>query len=94
MLMMPGDDVLIMPAGRRLEVFNFVGGTGHDVIADFSQAQGDLIRLSAADAVDFAALLSKISMQGADAVITLGSETIVLSGVAANSLTASDFLFA
>jgi hypothetical protein len=74
-------------------MFNFVGGAGRDVITDFSHAQGDVIRLAAADAANFAALLSKMSLQGADTVITLGAETIVLSNVALGSLTASDFLF-
>ena len=86
-----GSDILTGGAGA--DIFNFSGGAGHDVITDFSRVQGDLIRLSAADAIDFAALVNKISAQGADTVITLGAEVIVMTGVASGSLTASDFLF-
>ena len=86
-----GDDVLIGGAGRDL--FNFVDGAGRDVIADFSHAEGDQIRLSVTQAADFQALSDKMAMVGADTTITLDGLTIVLAGIPSNSLTADDFLF-
>jgi len=87
-----GDDVLIGGAGA--DVFNFVGGQGRDVVSDFDVAGGDRLRISIADAPDFAALLQGATMIGADTVITLGEQTIVLVDVQIGSLTASDFVFA
>jgi hypothetical protein len=63
------------------------------VIADFSRADGDHIRISPTDAADFAALSAHIAGQGADTVITLGAQTIVLVGVSSGSLVAADFVF-
>ena len=45
------------------------------------------------DAANFQALASKISMVGADTVISLSGQTIVLVGVSSSSLTAQDFAF-
>ncbi len=86
-----GDDVLT--GGGGADIFNFVLGQGRDVVTDFSHAQGDHIQLSVSQAADFQALAGKMSMVGADTVIALGAETIVLAGVQMASLTASDFLF-
>ena len=85
-----GDDVLTGGAGA--DVFNFRGGQGRDIITDFGA--GDRIWLSASDAQNFQALAAKITMVGADAVITLANQSIVLAGVSASSLTANDFVFA
>ena len=86
-----GDDVLTGGAGA--DVFSFRGGAGRDVITDFSRAEGDHIWLAATDAANFQALSSKMAMVGADTVITLGAQTIVLAGVNMGSLAAQDFLF-
>lgn len=86
-----GDDVLI--GGADADIFSFVNGAGRDVIADFSHAQGDHIRLSVAQAADFQALFGKMAMVGADTVISLDGLTIVLAGVPMSSLNSGDFLF-
>ena len=63
-------------------------------IWQFIFALGDRIWLSTGDAANFQALASKISMVGADTVISLSGQTIVLMGVSSSSLTAQDFAFA
>ena len=80
--------------GTGADLFNFAGGDGHDVVTDFSRAEGDHIRISPSDAADFTALSSHITSQGADTLITLGAQTVLLVGVSAGSLTAADFVFA
>ncbi|WP_293406682.1 Ig-like domain-containing protein [Phenylobacterium sp.] len=86
-----GDDVLTGGAGADL--FFFQAGGGRDVVTDFSRAEGDLIVLSTTQAANFQALGSKMAMVGADTVISLGAQTIVLAGVSMSSLTAQDFVF-
>lgn len=63
------------------------------MVSDFSHTEGDHIRISTANAADFTALLAHITTQGADTVITLGAQTIVLVGISAGSLVAADFVF-
>ncbi|KRB42459.1 Ig-like domain-containing protein [Phenylobacterium sp. Root700] len=86
-----GDDTLTGGAGA--DIFSFIGGAGRDVITDFSHAEADRILLSTTQAADFQGLSGKMVMVGADTVITLGGQTIVLAGISMSSLTAGDFLF-
>lgn len=84
-----GDDRLSGGAGA--DIFNFRGGQGRDTVTDFGA--GDHIWLSTTDAASFQALGAKMAMVGADTVISLSSQTIVLQGVQMSSLTAGDFVF-
>lgn len=86
--------MLTLPAtgGTGADLFNFSGGGGHDVVTDFSRAEGDHIRISPSDAANFSALSGHITSQGADTLITLGAQTVLLVGVSAGSLTAAAFV--
>lgn len=86
-----GDDSLA--GGGGADLFNFSGGAGRNVVSDFSHAEGDHIRISTTDAADFTALSAHMTTQGADTVIALGPQTIVLVGISAGSLVAADFVF-
>ena len=78
-----GDDTLT--GGRGADTFVFVVGDGTDTVTDFQA--GDRIRLDGVTG-GFAAL--RIEQDGADAVIRYGdgTDTITLSGVSADSLSA------
>lgn len=57
------------------------------------RAQGDHIMVSVKQAATFQDLASNMAMVGADTVITLEGQTIVLSGVSMPRLTVADFIF-
>ncbi len=90
-----GNDNLTGALGA--DIFKFSAASGQDVISDFSKAQGDKISIAlnvnGSGIVDAASALARVS--GAlNAVIDLGGgNTITLTGVAANSFTAADFVF-
>ena len=85
-----GDNKLTGMAGA--DVFIYSGG--HDIVADFSQAQGDLIALGGSGVTDWSQLQPLINANGGNAQIVFGSgDTITLNGVNSASLTAADFVF-
>ncbi len=88
-----GDDTLI--GGSGADVFVFSGG--QDVIEDFNSAEGDIIRLGWLDGrseTQFAKLQGLMTESGGDTIIDFGNGTkLILEGVVADSLQASDFLF-
>ena len=84
-----GNDVLTGGAGADLFIMD--AGTGNTVVTDFSAAQGDQIDLSAYGFHTLAGILAVASQSGADTVITLGSGSVTLKGVAESSLAAADF---
>jgi hypothetical protein len=63
---------------------------GNDTVGDFSQAQGDLLDVTAFH-TSFGALA--IAASGSDTVITIAGQTITLSGITPAALVAQDFLF-
>ena len=91
-----GDDLLT--GGTIGDVFIFADGFGNDIITDFQlTATDERIDLSAvADITDFTDLitnhLSSEPITG-DAVITVGMNTITLTGIDPNNLLNDDFIF-
>lgn len=81
-----GNDVLT--GGSGSDVFAFTTGFGTDTITDFTRKQ-DKIELTGV--AGFSALT--ILQEGDDAVIRIGADRMSLTGVACDSLTASDFVF-
>ena len=88
-----GDDVLV-DAGAGQSIFSFSAGGGKDVIYGFkvSGTAADKIVLTDPTLSSFAQVQSHLTQKGADTLLTLSnSAAILLKGVAATSLTASDF---
>ena len=92
-----GDDVMFGDAGSDTFQFTPVGNFGDDIVTDFvttaaNAVTHDLIDMRGHGFADFAALNSNLSYSGAGATITIGADTIFLSGVT-SGLQASDFIF-
>ena len=95
-----GDDILSGGAGADLFDFDaapahFLAAvdSGFDRITDFVRAEGDLIDLrSHQEATDFAALRSDARQVGADTLIRLGEDAIVIEDMAVVDLSAAMFL--
>ena len=89
-----GNDTLLGGAGNDTFIYD-ARQFGSDTILDF--APGDKIDLSALGVADLATLQPFLSQMGGDTVISLGyaggNEQIMLKGITATSLTASNFLF-
>jgi Ca2+-binding RTX toxin-like protein len=86
-----GNDVMNGGAGN--DTFVFAAGFGADTIAgfDFNPAGGqDLLDVSALG-ITFANVT--VQPQGGDTLITIGADTIVLTGVAAANINQTDFIF-
>lgn len=84
-----GNDVLT--GGTGSDTFRFGPGWGQDTITDFTRKQ-DKIAIVGVNGLDAFAKLT-ITQSGADALVAYGADQIVLTGVQASSLAASDFLF-
>ena len=91
-----GADNDLLAGGADGDTFVFSGAYGVDVISDFSVAALDeFIDLAGvASITDFTDLLNNhLSEVAGSAVITVGLNTLTLTGVAAASLSVGDFLF-
>ena len=91
-----GNDLLV--GGNGNDIFAFAGGFGSDTVRDFdaSPAGGqDLLDLSVLGitAGDFAAQVS-VTQAGAGALVTVDDGSVLLAGVSAGSISASDFILA
>jgi Ca2+-binding RTX toxin-like protein len=83
-----GNDQLTGSAGADTFVFN-QAGFGTDTILDLSDAQGDKLDVRALN-VGYDDLV--FSQSGTNAVITIGSDSIILLGIQAIDLDAGHFL--
>ena len=88
-----GSDVLV-DAGGGQSVFTFDPGFGQDVLYGFKPTgtNADKIVLTDPTITSFSQVEANMTQQGSDTLLTLsGGSTILLKGVTASSLTASDF---
>lgn len=89
-----GDDR--MTGGAGADVFVFSNNFGRDRITDFQRGV-DLLDLTGltgtSDITSFAQIAARMSVQGADLVLTLRGGVITLEGLADQGLAASDVLF-
>ena len=80
-------------AGSAADTFIFPANLGNETVNNFDAAH-DVIELPAAVAANFAAIQADMHAAGADTVITLDAhDSITLSNVAAQHLTAQNFHF-
>ena len=85
-----GQDVLSGGAGA--DTFIVKKGEGNDVILDFSQADGDKIKLTGAGLDTFAKIKAAMTQVGADTKIDMGGgDALLVRNVKASVLTAADF---
>ena len=101
-----GDDIVIGGAGNDSlnggagnDTFVFGTGFGNDTISGFDAIGGvgaqDFLRLDPTLGITAANFASSVTIaaSGANTVITIGTQSITLLGVAAANVTADDFLF-
>ena len=88
-----------MDGGTGTDMFVFSTGFGNDQINGFDANPGapggagqDLLDISAYDITNFAASVSIGSDVSGNAVITIGGDTITLTGLAAANITQQDFI--
>jgi Ca2+-binding RTX toxin-like protein len=84
-----GNDILT--GGSGSDLFQFETGWGRDTITDFYHTR-DKLDMTAVAAIDGIGDLA-ISQVGADTQIAFGAHSILLQGVAASTINATDFLF-
>jgi hypothetical protein len=92
-----------MDGGAGTDVFLFTTGFGNDTITgfDFNPGGGgggpgqDFLRLNPALGITAANFAANVTIQqnGADTLVTIGANSILLLGVAANQVDVTDFQF-
>jgi beta-glucanase (GH16 family) len=87
-----GDDVLTGGAGA--DTFVFTKGSGHDLVTDFSVADGDQIRIVGYDLANFAQVKQAMTQVGDDVVLKLSdTDAVKLAHVSMADLTPQSFQF-
>lgn len=87
-----GNDVLVGGLGR--DMFVIAKGQGSDLIADFSPAQGDVIRLDDFGFRSFADISGSLVQAGTNVVLSLGDgQTLTLQNTQLSSLSEANFKF-
>ena len=84
-----GNDVLT--GGTGSDVFAFDAGWGRDTITDFYHSRDKIDFIGDGTPRSFSDIV--VAQAGADTTINFGGQSIVLQGVTAGTITASDFLF-
>ncbi|HTI85965.1 MAG TPA: family 16 glycosylhydrolase [Alphaproteobacteria bacterium] len=86
-----GNDDLWGFGGADRFIFNT--GDGHDTIHDYNRAQGDYLDIRVSGYTTVAQILAAVRDDGTSTTITFNAhDSITLTGVHANQLTAADFL--
>lgn len=80
--------------GGDADTFHFSTSDGHDTLADFSQADSDVIDLSHwTGMTNLAAVTNHAVDQGSDTLITLGQDTLLIKNIHEAQLTDGDFVY-
>ncbi|MEL7150793.1 MAG: fasciclin domain-containing protein [Pseudomonadota bacterium] len=91
-LLIGGRDADVLTGGEGADIFRFNKKSGSDTVTDFTIGE-DLIQIRARGLKDFHDMEHRITESDEGAVLHIGGSDITLAGVAADSLTESDFLF-
>ncbi len=87
-----GSGVDVMTGGSGSDLFVFEAGPGVDNVSDFTRKQDKIVVSSLAGLTSLHQLT--LTQVGADTQVAYGTEKLMLVGVGAGTLTASDFVFA
>lgn len=88
---MGGNDLLTGGGGK--DSFVVRNGTGHDVVADFNAAQGDVVRLENYGLSGFDPIRAGLSQRGEDTLLSLaGGDTVLFKGTTVAQFNADDFI--
>jgi Ca2+-binding RTX toxin-like protein len=89
---MGGNDILAGGAGA--DAFQFTRGSGYDVIADFSHADGDTIRLKDTPLLTWSAVQKAMTQDGSDVILRFdATDAVRIQNATVAAFTPQDFQF-
>jgi Ca2+-binding RTX toxin-like protein len=89
---MGGNDILVGGAGS--DAFQFTRGSGYDVIADFSHADGDTIRLKDTPLLTWSDVQKAMTQDGSDVILRFdATDAVRIQNTTVAALTPHDFQF-